>query len=451
MIQRLGSVLTRGSHRYLPDPFIFAILLSLVVFVMGIVIAGQTPFQMVLHWQGGFWSLLTFSMQMALIIVLGYAVADSPIVNRWLKALAATAKNSRQAVFIVAMVAVIGGLISWGFGLVLGALFAKEMGKSGYQRGIKMHYPLLGAAAYLAMLVWEAGLSASAPLLVATKGHFLESKIGIIPITETLFNPMNIFVIIASLALVPLFALWVHPKNDNDLMPIDACLSQDELAATAELETTVVTEAVTPASRLDNSRILSWIVGIGGLIYIIYHFYTKGFDLNLNILNAIFLFVGILLHGTPMNYVKSVAEGTKGVSGVLLQFPFYAGIMGMMGSSGLVGIVANWFVAISTTTTYPLYTYISAAIVNLFVPSGGGQWAVQGPIMVEAAPALGVSIPKTIMSVAYGDQITNMIQPFWAIALLGITGLKARQIIGYTAAIMFMAFFIFAIATFLPA
>ncbi|MEB3100095.1 short-chain fatty acid transporter [Ferviditalea candida] len=451
MIQRLGNVLTRVSYKYLPDPFIFAILLSLVVFIMGIVIAGQTPFQMVLHWQNGFWQLLTFSMQMALIIVLGYAVADSPIVNRWLKALAATAKNSRQAVYIVALVAVVGGLISWGFGLVLGALFAREMGKSGYQRGIKMHYPLLGTAAYLSMMVWHAGLSGSAPLLVATKGHFLESKIGIIPITETLFNPMNITVIIASLVLVPLFALWVHPKNNNELLPIDAIISREELAATAELQATYAAEEMTPASRLDNSRILSWIVGLGGLIYIVYYFSTKGFNLTLDILNAIFLFVGILLHGTPMRYVKSVAEGTKGVSGVLLQFPFYAGIMGMMQSSGLVAIIAQWFVAISTTTTYPLYTYISACIVNLFVPSGGGQWAVQGPIMVEAAPALGVSYPKTIMALAYGDQLTNMVQPFWAIALLGITGLKARDVIGYAAAIMFMGFFIFAIATFLPA
>lgn len=451
MIQRLGSSLTRISHRYLPDPFIFAILLSILVFIMGILLTNQTPFEMVIHWQQGFWNLLTFSMQMALIIVFGYAVADSPLVNRWLKALADSAKTSRQAVYIVAMVATLGGLVSWGFGLVLGALFAKEMGRSGFRRGIKMHYPLLGAAAYLAMLVWGAGLSSSAPLLVATEGHFLQDKIGIISIAQTLFNPMNIKVIIAQIILIPIFAVLVHPKDERELLPIDSCLSQEQMAATAELESTAVMQDPTPATRLDNSRILTWIVGIGGLSYVFYHFATKGFDLNLNILNAIFLFVGFLLHGTPMKYIKSVAEGTKGVSGVLLQFPFYAGIMGMMGSSGLVSLIANWFIDISSPVTYPLYTFISAAIVNLFVPSGGGQWAVQGPIMIEAAPALGVSIEKTIMAIAYGDQLTNMLQPFWAIALLGITGLKARQIVGYTAVIMFLAFWIYAIAVFLPA
>lgn len=448
MIHRLGSFLTRVSHKYLPDPFIFAILLSIVVFLMGVTIAKQSPFDMVIFWQGGFWNLLTFSMQMALIIVFGYAVADSPLVNRWLIRLAGMAKNSVQATYIVAMVAVIGGLVSWGFGLVLGALFAKEMGKSGLRRGIKMHYPLLGAAAYLAMLVWGAGLSSSAPLLVATEGHFLEDKLGLISVAQTLINPMNLTVIVLQLILIPIFAMLVHPKDENEFTPIDQYLSEKEIAATAEIESTIFTEVeITPAQRLDNSKILTWIIGLTGLGYVGYHFATNGFDLNLNILNGIFLFAAFLLHGSPMKLIKSISEGTKGVSGVLLQFPFYAGIMGMMASSGLVSIIAMWFVSISTTTTYPLFTFISAAIVNFFVPSGGGQWAVQGPIMIEAAPMLGVSYEKVIMSLAYGDQLTNMLQPFWAIALLGITGLKARHIIGYTATIMFMAFWIYFFAT----
>lgn len=459
MVQRIGAYLTKVSCKYMPDPFIFAILLSILVFIGGITLANQTPFQMILHWKGGFWNLLTFAMQMSLIIVLGFAVASSQIVNRWLQALANTAKNSRQAVFMVALVATIGGMISWGFGLVLGALFAKEMGKSGYLRGIKMHYPLLGAAAYLSMLVWHAGLSGSAPLLVATPGHVMEASIGIIPIAKTLFNPMNLFVIVAQLIFVPLFAYLVHPKKDNELLSIDDCLTPDEVADTVVKETKEqcltqddIAYGKTIANRLDNSRILTWIIGISGMIFIGHHFATKGFDLNLNILNGIFLFVGMLLHKTPMNYVRAISEGVKGVGGVLLQFPFYAGMMGMMAGSGLIAIIAGWFVAISTAYTYPLFTFLSAAIVNLFIPSGGGQWVVQGPIMIEAANALGVSHPQTIMALAYGDQFTNMVQPFWAIALLGITGLKARQIIGYTATIMLMSTFIYVFATlFLPA
>ena len=450
MIAQWAAVLTRWSQRYLPDPFIFVILLSLVVFVMGLLIAGQTPFQMILHWQNGFWNLLTFSMQMCLVIVLGYAVADSPAVNRWLKALSDTIRSSRQAVYVVALVSVIGGMISYGFGLVLGSLFAIEVAKSGYRRNIRMHYPLLGAAAYLSLMVWHAGLSGSAPLLVATEGHFLQDKIGIIPVADTLFSPMNLFVIAAQLIFVPLFALLVHPKNEKELLPIDRIWPETAWSTPVRAPQDN-TKPMTPAARLENSRLLSLVIAVGGLIYLAYHFATKGFDLNLNVLNALFLFVGILLHGTPMNYVRSIAEGTKGVSGVILQFPFYAGIAGMMADSGLVQIIANWFVQISNAVTYPLFTFISASIVNFFIPSGGGQWAVQGPVMIEAAAALGVSYEKTIMTLAYGDQLTNMMQPFWALALLGITRLKASQIIGYSTAIMLLSTWIYVVASFLPA
>ena len=192
------------------------------------------------------------------------------------------------------------------------------------------------------------------------------------------------------------------------------------------------------ADKLENSVALSMIIGIGGLIYIVYYFATKGFKLNLNIVNFTFLMVGILLHKRPIAYVRAIAEGTRGCAGIILQFPFYAGIMGMMKFSGLVGVIAGWFVAISNAATYPIFTYISAMIVNIFVPSGGGQWAVQGPVMVEAAKMLKFSIPKTVMAVAYGDQWTNLFQPFWALPLLGITGLRARDIMGYCMALMFL-------------
>lgn len=447
MVRKLGGLLTRLSQRYLPDPFIFAILLTIVVFGMGIGLADQTPMQMLLHWQGGFWNLLAFAMQMALIIVLGYAVAVSPSVSRWLRRIADLPQTSKQATFWVAMVSVVAGMISWGFGLVLGALFAREVGKSGHRRGLRFHYPMLGAAAYLSQLVWHAGLSGSAPLVVATPKHFLEEQIGIIPIAETIFSSMNWFVIITQLALIPLFAYLVHPKDGDELEGIEKSLNPAELEA--ENVAQAEDKPTTLAQRLDNSRILTWITGLAGLVYIVTFFSKNGFDLNINILNVMFLFVGLLLHGTPTRYIAAITEGTKGVSGVLLQFPFYAGIMGMMSSSGLVGIIADGFVSISTAVTYPLFTFISAALINFFVPSGGGQWAVQGPIMIEAAESLGVPISKTIMSLAYGDQLTNMIQPFWAIALLGITGLKARQIVGYTATVMILATPIYVIATLL--
>jgi short-chain fatty acids transporter len=431
MLRRLGDVLNSWSRKYVPDPYVFAILLTILTFILGIFVAKNTPFQMILHWQAGFWNLLTFSMQMALILVTGHAVASSPLVRRWLKGLARIPGNSRQAVYLVGFVACLMALINWGLGLIVGALLAREVAREGRLRGIKMHYPLIVAAGYLGLMVWHGGFSASAPLLVATEGHFLQDKIGLIAVSQTLFSPLNLAVSLGLLVLAPLFAMMLHPKDE---------VQEINLADFPEEEAEPQVEADdTPASRLENSYILTWIIGLGGLVFIVYHSATKGFDLNLNFVNWFFLFIGIVLHGTPVRYVHAVAEAARGVSGIILQFPFYAGIMGMMGGSGLVQIIADWFVSISTATTYPIFSFISAGLVNLFVPSGGGQWAVQGPIMVEAAPRLGVSYAKTIMSVAYGDQLTNMLQPFWAIALLGITKLRARDIIGYTLGVMLLS------------
>ena len=211
-------------------------------------------------------------------------------------------------------------------------------------------------------------------------------------------------------------------------------------------------EKMVPADRIENSRVISLIIGIAGLIYVVYYFGTKGFQLNLNIVNFTFLMVGIILQGTPINYIRAVSEGAKACAGIIVQFPFYAGIMGMMKFSGLVAVIAGWFVAISNPTTYPVFAFLSAGIVNLFVPSGGGQVAVQGPVMIEAAKTLGFSINKTLMAIAYGDEWTNMLQPFWALALLGITRLKAREIVGYTMVVLVVSAIIFILGLFfLPA
>lgn len=186
------------------------------------------------------------------------------------------------------------------------------------------------------------------------------------------------------------------------------------------------------------------------MAYIIYHFATKGFDLNLNIVNAIFLFLGMILHKTVASYVKAVSDSAKSVAGIILQFPFYAGIMGMIRHSGLVDVFAGWIVSFSTVKTLPMWTFITSSIVNLFVPSGGGQWAVQGPIAVKSAQMMGVNVIKVATAQAWGNCWSNMLQPFWAIALLGITGLKARDIIGYSTAVMLVTGIIYIIGSFLP-
>ena len=429
MIRAMGRVFDKWARRWMPNPMLFAILLTFVTYILGLILTQSGPFQMIQHWYKGFWVLLTFGMQMCLILVTGHALATSPIARKGIEKLAGLPKGQAGALALVALTAAIASLINWGLGIIVGALMAREVARSGYMRNIKMHYPLLGAAGYAGFLTWHGGLSGSAPLLVATKGHFLEKSIGIISTNLTLFSPLNISVTIALLIVIPLTMLLMAPKDESEIIQIkdiDPGLIEEE-------ETQVISkEEMVAADKMENSRIISLIIGVMGLSFVIWYFYTNGFKLNLNIVNFTFLFIGIILQSTPINYIRAVNEGAKACSGIIIQFPFYAGIMGMMKFSGLVAIIAGGFVAISNDITYPLFAFLSAGLVNLFVPSGGGQVAVQGPVMVEAAQTLNFSMPKTMMAIAYGDAWTNMLQPFWALALLGITRLRARDIVGYT-------------------
>lgn len=440
LLTRVASRFDSFSLRWIPDPYIFTVLLTLLTLVLGVAVVGAGPLEMVTFWGGGLFGLLEFAMQMSLILVTGHAVGMSAPVLRGLKRLSTLPRTPFQAVLLVGLVAAIAGWLNWGLGLVAGALLAREVAAAGVRRGMRLHFPLLAAAAYLVFLVWHGGFSGSAPLLVATPGHFLEDSVGLIPASAMLFTPLNLAVTGGLIIFAPLLMALLHPKGD-DVREIDPELMADmetEERNAAEART-ASTEDRTPAERADGSKVLTALVGLTGAVYIAYHFATAGFDLNLNIVIFIMLIVGIVLHGTPTAYIKAFASGTRGVAGVILLFPLYAGIMGMMVESGLAAQATEWAVNASTTATYPVLTFISAAIVNLFVPSGGGQLAVQGPIIVEAAPQLGVSFENALLAMAYGDEVTNMLQPFWALALLGIVRLKARDIIGYCVFVMLFA------------
>ncbi|OOE10496.1 short-chain fatty acid transporter [Fictibacillus arsenicus] len=419
MFQALTRASNKLMQRYLPDPFIFVILLTGVVFLPGLAITGQSPVKMVSFWGDGFWKLLEFSMQMVLILVTGYVLASSPFFKRVLRKLASFARTPGQAIISVTLVALLASWINWGFGLVIGAIFSKELA-----RQVKnTDYRLLIASAYSGFVVWHAGLSGSIPLTIATPGHFMEESMGIISTSETLFAPFNLFIVAALFIILPITNRLMMSKESA--YQIDPSLLDDSV------EAATLAEAGTPAEKLENSMWLSMIIGILGIAYMVYFFATSGFNLNINFVNFLFLFIGILLHKTPRNYINSVAEAVKGASGIIIQFPFYAGIMGMMVGSGLVTEMSEWFVAISNEYTLPLFTFLSAGIVNIFVPSGGGQWAVQAHVVLDAANALGVSQAKTAMAVAWGDAWTNLIQPFWALPALAIAGLKAKDIMGF--------------------
>ncbi|MFD1927469.1 short-chain fatty acid transporter [Sporosarcina siberiensis] len=425
------KTMTRWSNtimeRYLPDPYIFVAILTLVVFLLGLGLTDSSPMDMVTHWGDGFWALLAFTMQMVIVLVAGHVLASSPFFKKLLSTLAGIAKTPGQAIVLVSVVSLIACWINWGFGLVIGALFAKEIAKK-----VKtVDYRLLIASAYSGFIIWHGGLGGSIPLSIATADHPFAGMIGVIPTSETLFSTYNLIIIAALIISVPILNRFMMPKPE-DTVVVDPKLLVDEI----EIE---VVEKVTPASRLENSVILSMLIGALGLAYLIQHFVTKGFDLNLNIVNLIFFVLGIIFHGTPKRFLAAVSNAVKTAGGIIIQFPFYAGIMGMMVASGLAGVMSEWFVSISTEATFPVFAFLSAGLVNFFVPSGGGQWAVQAPIMLDAAQTLGVSYSKTAMAIAWGDAWTNMIQPFWALPALAIAGLRAKDIMGYCVFVLLLS------------
>ncbi|MGN1002326.1 MAG: short-chain fatty acid transporter [Oscillospiraceae bacterium] len=418
-------------NRWLPDPFLFAVILSIVVFIAAVAVTGLSPAQTLNAWgsDSGFWGLLGFSMQMALVLVLGSAMASAPICKRALGAIAGLAHNKRGAIMVTTFVSLICCWVNWGFGLVAGALLAKEVARR--VRGVD--YRLLIASAYSGFLVWHAGLSGSIPLSLV-EGKEFEGVVYQAGLGESIFHPMNLVICLVILVALPLINYAMHPDDEHTITVNPELLKDEEERKY---------EAKTPAEKMEHSRILWVIVGVAGIAYVIYYFVTKGKagvsfgnSLTLNIVNFIFLFAGIILHGDLRRYVDAIGKAASSAAGILLQFPFYAGIMGMMTVKNAAGIslageISNVFVSISNHVTYPLLTFLSAGIVNFFVPSGGGQWAVQGPIVMKAAGELGVNYGLAATALAWGDAWTNMIQPFWALPALGIAGLSARDIMGY--------------------
>ena len=431
MFKKFTNGCVRVVNRWLPDPFLFAIILSIVVYIAAMFATGLGPIGILAAWgnASGFWKLLEFSMQMALVLVLGSAMASAGIFKRALNAIASLAHNNMSAILVTTFVSTLCCWLNWGFGLIAGALLAKAVAR----RVTTVDYRLLIASAYSGFVIWHAGLSGSIPLTLG--GGYTIGEVTYTAGTNlTIFHPMNLIMCAVVLLVMPLVNYAMHPDKEHTIC-VDPALLVDPPVKTYTRDT--------PAEKMEHSLILWIIICLAGFVYIIYYFFnvvrTGGSianSLNLNIVNFIFLFVGLLLHGDLRKYVDAIGEAAGGAAGILLQFPFYAGIMGMMvvkGADGasLAGVISNFFVSISTTTTFPLWTFLSAGIVNFFVPSGGGQWAVQGPIVMPAAAMLGVEPGRAAMAIAWGDQWTNMIQPFWALPALGVAGLKAKDIMGY--------------------
>ncbi len=373
-------------ERFYPDPFVFAIVLTFVSGLMALGLTDAGPVEVLVAWGEGLKGLLTFIAQIALTLVTAHALAHTDAVGAGLARLGALPRRAATAYALVALVAGVSSLIAWSLGLVAGAIIARQVALRSAERGLRLHYPLLVASAYAGFVVWHMGYSSSAALFVATPGHALEQQVGgTIPVSETIFAGWNIATALVTLILVPIVCALMRPA-DEEVIPLEADARDLD---PGESRPSLHSDKSSPAERIDNARILSAALGLTLAGYLVYWFSSNGLDLNLNIVNWSFLCLGLLLARSPVHYVRLIAGASGTVGQIILQYPFYAGIMGLMITTGLVGVIAGWFTAIASAQTLGFWAFLSAGLINFFIPSGGGQWAVQGPIFIEAARVLG--------------------------------------------------------------
>lgn len=455
LLERFGDRLSRIAARLIPDPFLIALALTLVVFVAGaILLAGaDTDTASIAGTLGaGWWSgfadpgLLGFALQMCLVLVTGHALATAPPVRRALGHLAALPRTAAQATFLVGLVACIAGVLHWGLAAVVGAFLARELART--RNDLQLHYPLLAAAAYGGMVVWHGGLSGSAPLKVAEPAHFAADVIGQLPVDATLGSTLNLLVTGGLVVGIPLLCAALVPRDPARRTPPPfAHVDESPFIPTAARSADSV--APTWHERLLAGRAAGRVVGLALVALVVASLVAGGIQIDLNSINLTFFALGLLAHGSVSAWLDAVADGARGAGAILVQFPLYFGILGVLKASGAVAALSHALASLATPTTFPVLSYWSAGLVNVFVPSGGGQWAIQGEILLSAGQTLGVDPALTVMAFSYGDASTNLLQPFWALPLLAITGVRAKEIMGYTTLVALFVMTFVSLALFL--
>ena len=452
MLRNIGSFFADRVSRWLPESLVFAFILTMITGIAAVVWTPTKVMELVPLWYRGFWTMLEFAMQMALIITLGYAIGISRPVARLFDGLANRIPSPVMAYFAISVVSLILVVVNWGLAPVA-AVFAAEV----CRRVKGIDFRMACAAVYCALIPWHGGLSASAPLMMNTPDNrFIQMGLvqDLIPTSATLGSSLNITLIVLSFILIPLLIVLMAPKKAA--AAFDAALQFERAGKTPEDTAALQMDGdrgigFNLSDFLNNNRGVSLLIVISGFVFIVPYFAKQGLDgLNLNSVNFFFLMVGLLLHGTPAHYIAAIREAVKGIGDLIIQFPFYAGIMGIFMFSGLSGVVAQWFIGISTTLTFPFFAFLTAAIVNMFIPSGGAEWIVLAPALIPAANELGVPLERLIVCFAYGDGLTNLINPFWTLAFLPvmakIMNVKPRDFMGYSFVMCAIFFVIISLA-----
>lgn len=445
-LKNWGDGLTRWTERWIPDALVIVWILSIITFVMALIWGDTTPKGALIAWGKGFWVLLEFAMQMCLIMMTGYILACSPPIRRILDGLSSlpNADKPWQAILAMSLFSMITAWLNWGLSLIGSAMFALFL----IRRNPKTDYRLLVAAAYLGLgCTWHSGLSGSATLLVNTADNFLiKAKLldSTISTSETIFTGFNVVLAVIIVIVITILMCLMHPSEEKTYKVKPELLDQLKIYEAPEMLT----------GKLTISQWLNWwpgfnlIIAAAGLIWLGWEVSGKSIQdvITLNNVNLFFLMLGILFHWRPWSFLKATEAAGKAVWGIVIQFPFYAGIFGLFKFTALAIAMTKAFVAISTPATYLLVIYWYAGLLNYLIPSGGAEWAVTAPYLIPAAKQLGVSIPKTIVTYAWGDMLTDMIQPFWAIAMLAVAKLEFREIMGWLLMVFFVYFIITSVA-----
>jgi short-chain fatty acids transporter len=439
MLRHVVRFCVRYAERFIPDPYLYAVLLSFVTVAAAWIWTPSDIGKIVTAWYNGLWAILAFAMQMALVLTTGVALAKAPLIHRALQGLAAVPQRQAAAAIIVFLASAIGSWLNWGFGLVIGAIIAREIAK----RLRDVDFAFLVSAAYMGFMTWASGLSSSIALVSATHGsalNIIEKQTGkVAGFDTTIFAAYNLVPVTLLIVLIPLALAFMGPE-EADMKKVDpeALIRADEVKEAEEAQ-----RHGSFAATLENAWLITLLLVAIGVAYEVQTIKTKGFSLDLNGFIFIAFMLGLLFHWRPINYIRAFNAGARTVGPILLQFPLYGGIMGIMTETGLAGIVAQSFVTFSTQRTLPFWSFISSNIISLFVPSGGGHWAVQGPFMIPAAIKLNADPAMTAMGTAMGEQVANMVQPFWALPILAIAGLGIKDIMGYCAIAMVIGLVIF--------
>ena len=417
---------TEWSLNWVPDSMVFVLVLTVIVFVMALSLTSFGIFDLINFYAGSFWLLLTFAMQLCILMITGFVIADSKLVKRFIVAVVDKPKTRAGSIVLFCLVGGVVAWIHWGVGLMFCMVMGRELAVR--KRGLGIHYPFIAALTYGLVNIMCNGPSQSAPLVVATPGNFMEKIIGIIPLTQTALSPFLLSLQLFMYLTIPILAVLLMPKKVNSVEMDDETFKE----FTAVLPEEDV-KSLRPAERWDRSRILQSLLAIAMLFWVGNYVYTKGFGkLDLNSINFAFLGLSLILHGSPRSFTASVKKGVGTTFGVMVQFPMYAGLFGVISNSGLAGTITHWFVSISTPGTYSWIVFLYTGVMDFFVPSGGSKFVIEAPYLLPAGQQLHVSVAQTINAYSTGAQWANNIQPFWALPVLGAFKVRFQDILPYT-------------------